>query len=67
MRVEVHDNRIDEALRVLKRKMMKEGILKELRRHQFYEPPSVRRRRERAAAILRTRKAEQKRLECDGF
>jgi small subunit ribosomal protein S21 len=67
MRVEVHDNKVDEALRVLRRKMLKEGILKELRRREFYEPPSARRRREHAAAVARARKAERKRLERDGF
>lgn len=67
MRVEVHDNKIDEALRALKRKMLKEGILNEIRRRQFYEPPSVRRRREHAAAVARARKAERKRLEREGF
>jgi small subunit ribosomal protein S21 len=67
MRVEVHDNKIDEALRVLRRKMLKEGILKELRRREFYEPPGARRRREHAAAVARARKAERKRLERDGF
>lgn len=67
MRVEVHDNRVEEALRALKRKLLKEGILKELRQRQFYEPPSARRRRERAAAIARARKAERKRLEHEGF
>lgn len=67
MRVEVRDNKIDEALRALKRKMLKEGILNEIRQRQFYEPPSVRRRREHAAAVARARKAERKRLEREGF
>lgn len=67
MKVEVRDNNVDEALRLLKRKMLKEGILKEMHQREFYEPPSVKRRREKAAAIARARKAEQKRLERDGF
>jgi small subunit ribosomal protein S21 len=67
MRVEVRDNNVDEALRVLKRKLLKEGLLKEVRRRQFYEPPSAKRRREHAAAVARARKAECKRLERDGF
>jgi len=67
MRVEVRDNKVDEALRALKRKLLKEGLLKEVRQRQFYEPPSAKRRREHAAAVARARKAEQKRLERDGF
>lgn len=41
-----------------KRSVEKEGILNELREREFYEKPSVRRKRERAAAVKR----EQRRL-----
>jgi len=67
MRVEVRDNKVDEALRLLKRKLLKEGILKEISQRQFYESPGVKRRRKHAAAVARARKAERKRLERDGF
>jgi small subunit ribosomal protein S21 len=67
MRVEVREKKIDEALRVLKRKLLKEGFFKEVSQRQFYEPPSARRRRKQAAAVARARKAERRRLERDGF
>jgi small subunit ribosomal protein S21 len=38
---------LDQALRVLKRKLAKEGVLKEWRRRTFYEKPSVRRKHKR--------------------
>ncbi len=67
MRVDVRNNNVEEAVRVLKRKLQREGLLKELRQRQEYEKPSEARRREAATAVKRARKAERKRLERDGF
>jgi small subunit ribosomal protein S21 len=36
---------VDRALRRLKKKMDKEGIMKEIRQHRHYEKPSEKRRR----------------------
>lgn len=36
---------VDRALRRLKKKMDKEGIIKQLKKHRHYEKPSDRRRR----------------------
>ena len=38
--VTVRNNNLEQALRVLKRKVQKEGIVKELRDRQFYKKPS---------------------------
>jgi small subunit ribosomal protein S21 len=55
MRVIVRDNNVDQALRVLKKKMRREGIFREMKEREAYEKPSERRVRERAAAINRAR------------
>jgi small subunit ribosomal protein S21 len=47
---------IDRALRRLKHKIDKEGILKQLKRHRHYEKPSVRRRMKRIEAQKNKRK-----------
>ena len=40
---------LEEALRRFKREVLREGILKELRRREFYEKPSELKKRDRAA------------------
>jgi small subunit ribosomal protein S21 len=58
--VTVRDNKVDQALRVLKRKLQSEGILKELRKREAYEKPSTRKRRERNEAVRRAEKNRAK-------
>lgn len=67
MRVTVKDNDVARALRVLKRKMQNEGLLRELRERQAYEKPSARRIRDRQEAEKRERRREAKRIEREGF
>jgi small subunit ribosomal protein S21 len=67
MRVFVRDNDINSALRVLKRKMQREGVFREIRRHRSYEKPSQRRTRELAEARRRHRKAMRKRMIQEGY
>lgn len=57
--VEVRNNNIDKAIRLLNRKVKQEGILRELRARQFYEKPSTKRRREKAEAGRRAAKARR--------
>ena len=50
---------IDRALLVLKRKLAKEGVFKEVRRQTYYEKPSERRKRKRAEAQRRRTRAQR--------
>ena len=63
MQIIVRDNNIDQALKVLKKKMQREGVFREMKRRSFYEKPSEKRTRERAEAIRRFRKLQRKRLQ----
>lgn len=45
---------VDKALRRLKKKLDKEGIMREIRSHRYYEKPSERKRRKEARARMRT-------------
>ena len=65
LQVIVHDNNVDQAMRVLKKKMQREGVFREMKLRRFYEKPSERRAREQAAAVRRARKLERKRAERD--
>jgi small subunit ribosomal protein S21 len=67
MEVTVRDNNIDQALRVLKKKLQREGVYREMKMRRFYEKPSEKRARDAAAAIRRARKMERKRMERDGL
>jgi small subunit ribosomal protein S21 len=67
VQVYVRDNDINAALRVLKKKMQREGTFREMKRRRSYEKPSERRAREKAEAIRRTRKTLRKRMEREGY
>jgi small subunit ribosomal protein S21 len=67
MQVFVKDNDINQALRVLKKKMQREGSFREMKRRRFFEKPSERRVREEAQAMRRHRKAMRKRLLIEGY
>src|SRR3954470_3388212 len=48
LQVLVRDNNVDQALRVLKKKMQREGVFREMRQRKAYEKPSERKAREKA-------------------
>lgn len=47
---------IEHAIRLLKKKLQMDGIKKELKRREYYEKPSVKRRRKQAEAKRKLRK-----------
>ena len=67
MQVLVRDNNIDQAMRVLKKKMQREGIFRELKRRKAYEKPSERKAREKGEAIRRARKLARKKAQREGL
>ena len=67
LQVIVRDNDVGQALRVLKKKLQREGLLREMKRRRAYEKPSERRAREKSEAVRRQRKALRKRLEREGY
>jgi small subunit ribosomal protein S21 len=60
------DNNVDQALRVLKKKMQREGVFREMKRRRFYEKPSEQAAREKSEAVRRFRKAARKKAIFDG-
>lgn len=65
--VNVRDNNVEQALKVLKKKMQREGIFREMKLRRHYEKPSERKAREEAENTRRSRKMDRKRRERDGF
>jgi len=58
---------VDQALRVLKKKMQREGIFREMKMRRDFEKPSIKKKREQAESVRRSRKMDRKRKERDGF
>ena len=56
VQVLVRDNNVDQALKVLKKKMQREGLFREMKLHNHYEKPSEKRAREKAESVRRARK-----------
>jgi small subunit ribosomal protein S21 len=67
VQVFVRDNNVDQALKVLKKKMQRDGVFREMRLRKHYEKPSERRVREKAEAIRRARKLARKKLQREGL
>jgi len=67
MYVSVRDNNVDQALRVLKKKMQREGMFREMKNRRAYEKPSEKKAREMAENTRRVRKLMRKRLEREGY
>jgi small subunit ribosomal protein S21 len=63
----VRDNNVDQALRVLKRKMQREGVFREMKRRRFYEKPSEKSAREKSEGIRRIRKLKRKQAQREGL
>lgn len=61
--VTVRDNNIEQAMRVLKKKLQREGVFREMKMRKHYEKPSERRVREAAESYRRRRKLSRKNAE----
>ena len=67
MYIAVRENNVDQALRVLKKKMQREGMFREMKNRRNFEKPSERRAREAAESTRRVRKLMRKRMEREGY
>ena len=65
MKIVVFDNQIEPALKQLKKQMLKDGLIQEMKRRQHYEKPSVKRKRKAAQARKKRRKALKRSLQYE--
>ena len=65
--VTVKDQNVDQALRVLKKKMQREGLYRELKQRRFFEKPTEKRKRCKNEAVRRERKRQRKDNMLFGF
>jgi small subunit ribosomal protein S21 len=66
LQVLVRDNNVDQALRVLKKKLQREGVFREMKRRRSYEKPSEKKTREKSEAVRRARKLARKQAIREG-
>lgn len=59
MQVRVINQRVDHALKVLKRQLLKDGLWKELKKRRAYEKPSAKRKRKQKEALKKRRKTQR--------
>jgi small subunit ribosomal protein S21 len=60
MQVSVRDNNVDQALRVLKKKLQREGVFREMKLKQHFEKPSEKKARHAKEVLSRQRKLARK-------
>ena len=65
--VQVRNGNLEKAMRVLKKKVMKEGIVKEIKRRQFYMKPSEIKREKKKEGIKNVKKKMAKLEKIRGF
>ena len=59
IKIEVKDNNVEQALRVLKRKLQKEGFFKIIKMKSNYEKPSEKKKRIRLENLKRVKKFQR--------
>ena len=67
MKVVVRNNNVEQAMRVLKKKLMKDGRLKELKERQYYVKPSEDKREAKKRGIANFNKKQKKLLATRGY
>jgi len=67
MIVDVRNNNVDQALRILKKKLQLDGFFNELREREHFVSKGEKRRHAKAAGIRRYKKDQKKRQEELGY
>ena len=67
MEVVVKNGNVERAMRTLKKKLQKEGLLRDLKQKQYFEKPSAKRKRKKAEGIKRYQRALKKKQERLGY
>jgi len=63
--VQVRDGNVMKAMKILKKKLEKDGMFLELRRRMHYEKPSLKRQREHKQNVSRCKKLQRERERDD--
>jgi len=61
MEVIVRKNNVTRALRILKKKLERDGLMLELRKRMYYEKPSTKKQRKHKQNLIRCKKRDKER------
>jgi small subunit ribosomal protein S21 len=67
IKIDVRNGNLEQAMRVLKKKILKEGTFKLLKEKQYYEKPSERKRRKKKEGIANYKKQQKKLMAIRGY
>ena len=67
MRIEVRNNDVDKAMRIMKKKLTEDGFFNELREREHYVSKGEKKRHARAASKRRQKRNLEKRMEEQGY
>ena len=67
IKIDVRNGNLEQAMRVLKKKVLKEGIFRLAKEKSVYEKPSERKRRKKKEGIANFKKAQKKLILQRGF
>jgi len=56
VQINVRDNNVEQAIRLLKRKLQREGLFREIKQRRYFEKPSEKKVRKAQEAVRRARK-----------
>lgn len=59
MKIEVRNGNVEKALRVMKKKLKKDGVFQELKDRQYYQKPSAKKREAKKRRLINIKKAER--------
>jgi small subunit ribosomal protein S21 len=62
LEIKVQGDQIESAIKSLKRQLIKDGILKELKNRRAYEKPSIKKKRKQREARRRRQKAARRQM-----
>ena len=67
LEVTVRNNNVEKAMRVLKKKLLKDGLMRELKERQHYSKPSHVKREAKKQQIRRFKKEQKLKALREGF
>ena len=67
VQVTVIGNDVNQSLKILKKKMQREGVFREMKLRRCHEKNCEKKARRTAAAVRRARKQMRKRIDTEGF
>ena len=63
----VRGNNVEKAMRILKKKLLRDGLMKEMKERQYYSKPSEVKREAKKQSIRRIKKEQKLKTLKEGF